>query len=104
MAAALGEVNLVALDCWCKGDNLFGNKPPTYSLDHYEVAVCPFFNFDDLVGADLEVLGDLEYHWVAFSGEGVALDFSGRERRFVFVSISNIPSLLGIGKGFNQLV
>lgn len=76
---------MVALDCWrwCRGDNFFRDKPTTYSLDHYEVTICPFFNLDDLVGADLEVLGDLEYHWVAFSGEGVALDLSGRERRFV---------------------
>lgn len=102
LAAALGEVYLVASDCWrwCRGDNLLAYKPSTYSLDYHEVAVLPLFNFCDLAGADLEVLGDLEYHWVAFSGEGVALDLSGRERRFVFVSISNISSLLGIGKCF----
>ena len=60
--ALLGEVHLVALDCWrwCRGDNLLAHKPTTYSLDHHEVAVFPLFDFDDLVGADLEVLGDLE--------------------------------------------
>lgn len=72
MAALLGQVDLVALKRWSlyRGgrNNLLRYKPTAYPFDYHEVASFPFLNSDDLVGADLEVLGDLEYHGVAFFG------------------------------------